>query len=205
MAENSSFRSAFMGFNRDDVISYITELMEKISAAEKEADALREKALDLERDSAGFQERIDALQKERDDLAEDCARLERERDEQTKRSTVLERKCAEFDRLSKSTEVKLGAAMLDAKRFSEMLVQEANDRAGAVYQDAFESLSVSSAEVRGIEKQMKEFSELFEKSMGEARRSIQDLNGRMAAFIEAVKDNGAKFDYRSSFADGEKE
>lgn len=205
MAENSSFRSAFKGFNRDDVIAYISELMERISAGEQEMKALREHTLTLERDCAGFQERYDALRGERDALKEDCARLERERDAQAGRCAALERKCAEFDHLSKATEVKLGAAMLDAKRFSEMLVQEANDRAGAVYQSASEALSVSSAEVREIEKQMKALSELFEKSMGEARRNMRDLTGRMAAFSQEVKDNGAKFEYRSSFSDGETE
>ena len=132
MSENSSFRSAFKGFNREDVISYIAELMERISAAEKNAEAMQGRLEGLESESAGLRDQFEEAVRQRDALAGECARLEKERDEQIKRCAVLERKCAEFDSLSKSTEEKLGAAMLDAKRFSEMLVQEANERAGAV-------------------------------------------------------------------------
>ena len=205
MAENSSFRSAFKGFNRDDVVSYIAGLMEKISAGEQEAEALLEKVAGLEREAAAFREQYSALEEERDALAGKCERLEQERDEQEKRCAALERRCVEFDNLSKSNEVKLGAAMLEAKRFSEMLVREASDRAGSVYQSARESVSASSAEVREIEKQMKDLSDLFEKTMGEVRRSMRDLSGRMTAFCEETKDYGAKFDSRPSFSAGENE
>ena len=104
MAENSSFRSAFKGFNRDDVIAYISELMERISAGEQEMKALREHTLTLERDCAGFQERYDALRGERDALKEDCARLERERDAQAGRCAApdVRRNCRSASGLSSS-------------------------------------------------------------------------------------------------------
>ena len=196
MEENSSFRTAFKGFNRDDVVSYIAGLMEKISAGEQETEALLEKVAGLEREAAAFRDQYSALEEERDALAGKCERLEQERDEQEKRCAALERRCVEFDNLSKSNEEKLGAAMLDAKRFAEMLVREATDRAGSVYRNAYESVTASSAEVRALEMQMKDLSDLFEKTMGEVRRNMRDLSGRMTAFREETKDYGAKFELR---------
>ena len=205
MADSSSFRSAFKGFNREDVISYISELMEKISAGEKTAEELRQKLSEAEYEAAELRGQHEEAVKACEKLEEDVARLERERDEQARRCAALERRCADFDSQSRSSEVKLGAAMMDAKRFSEMLVKEANERVGVLYRDAHEIVTASSAEAGGIERQMKDLAELFDRTMAELRRNMRDLTCRMAAFGEEVKDNGAKFDYRSDFADGDKE
>lgn len=205
MADSSSFRSAFKGFNREDVISYISELMEKISAGEKNAEELRQRLAEAENEADGLRSRYADAVKSAEKLEEDVALLTRERDEQARHCAALERRCAEFDSQSRSSEVKLGAAMMDAKRFSEMLVKEANERVGVLYHDAYEMVTASSAEANEIERQMKDLAELFDRTMAELRRSMRDLTCRMAAFGEEVKDNGAKFDYRSDFADDDSE
>ena len=202
MAENTSFRSAFKGFNREDVVGYIAGLMEKITAAEKDAAALQEQLAEKEAECAALKEERDGLQREKDELTDRCAALEREREEQAQHSEELDRKCREYDKASKDSEVKLGAAMLDAKRFSEMLVQEANDRAGAIYKDALDSVTASSEEAKSVEAQMKALSDLFEKSMGELRRNMRDLIGRMAAFSRSAEENSGKYVYRSEFSEG---
>ena len=201
MAENTSFRSAFKGFNREDVVGYIAGLMEKISAAEKNAEELQSQLNEKETEYAALKEERDGLLREKDELTDRCAALEREREEQAQHSEELDRKCREYDKASKDSEVKLGAAMLEAKRFSEMLVQEANDRANAVYRDAFASVTASADEAKSVETQMKALSEQFEKSMGELRKNMGGLIDRMAEFSKSAEKIGGKFEYRSEFSE----
>ena len=206
MAENVSFRSSFNGFNREEVVRYIAGLMEKIAAGDQKAAELEQQAAQGAEALDGLQKKCDAWESERNELTERCAALENELAAQTEecaarqaRIAELELQLDEYARLSRQNEVKLGEAMLDAKRFSEMLVQEANDRAGEVYRNAYESVSRSADSAREIDARMKELSGAFERTMGELRRDMFQLIDRMAAFTDSAKDNGARFLYRSEF------
>ena len=200
MADNSSFRSAFKGFNREDVVGYIAGLMEKIAAGEKTAAALQEQLEAKETECGALQENLEQMKTNFAALEEKYAALEQEREAQAQHSEELDRKCREYDKQSKANEEKLGAAMLDAKRFSEMLVKEANDRAGEVYQNAFAAVSDSAVSAKEIEAKMKTLSEEFDSAMGDMRRTMRELIGNMSKFKESVQDNGARFVYRSEFS-----
>lgn len=189
MADTTSFRSSINGFNREDVVTYISGMLEKLSAAEKK--------------SADF----DALTQERDALSQELADLKEKYDalEQSYRaleesSEALSVKCASYEKTLKNNESKLGAAMMEAKRFSEMLVKEANDRAGEVYREAYDSVSESAASAKEIDAKMRELSGEFDRTMGELRRSMKKVIGSMRTFTDNAKENGAKFLYQSEFS-----
>ena len=200
MTENVSFRSAFNGFNREDVVGYIAGLMEKIKAGEAEAQELKNKAGEQEHAVAEWQMKYETLEAEKQRQADLLAALEEKCASQKSRIEALEEQLGESDRRSRNNEVKLGAAMLDAKRFSEMLVQEANDRAGNVYRIAGESVTESTARAKEIKDQMKALSEEFERTMGSLRKNMNELIDGMDDFNEEIKDNGAKFLYQSEFS-----
>ena len=200
MTENVSFRSAFNGFNREDVVGYIASLMKKVKAAEKEAQEAKKQAQERESAMSDLQRQCGVLEEEKQMESDRRAELEKECASQKSRIDALERQLGESDRLSRSNEVKLGAAMLDAKRFSEMLVQEANDRAGNVYRIAGESVTESAARAREIKEQMKALTEEFERTMGSLRKNMNELIDGMDDFNEEIKDNGAKFLYQSDFS-----
>ena len=223
MAETTSFRSAINGFNREDVVKYISTMLEKLSAAEKENEELQAA---LEEKTAGYealmQERVD-LSKELSDLKERHEAVEQSFNERyealeqsyNERYDALEQsfkelqesketlsvKCAGYEKTLKNNESKIGAAMLEAKRFSEMLVKEANDRAGNVYREAYDSVAVSSATAKEIDAKMKELSVEFDRTMGDLRRNMKKLIGSMRTFSDNAKDNGAKFLYQSEFSE----
>lgn len=201
MADTTSFRSSFNGFNREDVVSYISGLMERLRTAEK-TNAELQTALEEEagnRDDL-MQERI-FLTQDIAELKEKNAALEQSEAELTEQCAALERRCEELEKAFKINENKLGAAMLEAKRFSEMLVKEANDRAGEVYHDAYESVCLSTINAKMIEVKMKELSTDFEQTMGDMRNNMKKLIGSMKTFTDNAKDNGAKFLYQSDFSE----
>lgn len=200
MTDNVSFRSAFNGFNREDVVGYIAGLMEKIKTYEIQALELKKRADDLEEEAALRQQTCEALEEEKQREADLRAALEEKCASQKERIEALEKQVGESERLSRRNEVRLGAAMLDAKRFSEMLVQEANDRAGNVYRIAGESVTESAARAREIKEQMKALTEEFERTMGSLRKNMNELIDGMDDFNEEIKDNGAKFLYQSDFS-----
>ena len=53
-----------------------------------------------------------------------------------------------------------------------------------------------------IKEQMKILSDEFDRNMGAMRKNMSELIDRMTGFNEEIKDNGAKFLYRSEFTDG---
>lgn len=231
MKDNFSFRSSFNGFNREDVVSYISGLMERISDGERETEQLAQKAAELEKALEEMQNNSDAWEQEREkwhtrciSLEKDCdtwkercealegqrvgleqersdahSDWEQERVEMRARIESLERQLNECDRHTKNNEVKLGAAMLEAKRFSEMLVKEANDRAGAVYQNASICVTDSTSNAEKLRDQMKALSFEFTKTMGSVMSDMNGLIEAMSSFNNDLRDNGAKFLYESEF------
>ncbi len=224
MKENASFRSSFNGFNREDVVSYISGLMEKIAEGEQETEKLEQRLADSEEALESLRGDSDAWERERADWTARCGSLEEERDvlkkrceelaetgaaaelaleEKTARIAELERQLSECDKLSKNNEVKLGAAMMEAKRFSEMLVKEANDRAGAVYHNASVCVSGSTADAEQLREKMKALGNEFNRTMNTVMGDMNGLIDAMTAFNGDIRDNGAKFLYRSEFTGDE--
>ena len=200
MTDTSSFRSAFNGFNREDVVSYISGILEKLTASDK---ANAELQAVLEQKTGEY----DSLYNERNALAQELsvlkaqyASLEQACKTLLDKNEELNDRCAEYAKTAYANELKLGAAMLDAKRFSEMLVKEANDRAGDVYQNAYDSVSRSTESAREIDEKMQALTVDFEQSMGELRRNMGKLIGSMTSFSDSAKDKGAKFLYDSGFS-----
>ena len=200
MTDNVSFRSSFNGFNREDVVGYIAGLMEKIKDAETKAEERGRQAEEKTRDAQALRQQIEELEKKNRQLSDRCAEVEERSAELSERIGIMERRLSESDKASKNNEEQLGAAMLDAKRFSEMLVKEANDRAGEVYHRAELAVTASASEAGRITEQMRHLSAEFEKNMGDMQEHMADLLEIMAAFKASARDNGAEFLYQTEFS-----
>ena len=146
MASEKIFRSAvFGGFNRSDVISYIEDLRNEIS--------------DLQRKYADKETKINELEDKVGDLTEKCASLNDLQEkynvqcdtvEALKNENVeLNNKVSELQSISdkydesvsefelkeqkiKTAEAQLGAAFLDARKYSDEIVSAANVKASDI-------------------------------------------------------------------------
>lgn len=108
-------------------------------------------------------------------------------------------KCTECD-IAKVYEARLGAAMLDAKRFSEILVKEANDKASDLFADAFSSAHATSVKAGAIAESITDISNQFNVSFKVLLDNMKALGSTLDSFKNDVKITGEKFDFTTDFA-----
>lgn len=174
MAENYYFRSAINGFNRNDVIAYIdTILQEKNSASSI--------AVELESKLKSAEAKIDELTR---------ALKQSE--------TIKNDKCPDC-KIQKVYEARLGAAMLDAKRFSEILVKEANDKASALFSDAFSCADQTSKTAGRIAQEIKAIKEKLNASLDGLVSDMLSLSSSLDSFKDNVEAIGGMFDFTTDF------
>lgn len=163
MSENITFRSALSGFNRTDVMEYIKKIMDE--SEEKSA-----KIRTLEQQLA-----------DKDSVIEDLT-------EKAKNANA----CENCD-LAKQNEVKIGAAMLDARRFSDLIVCEASDRAENMYSmacaDAVQSSNQALELAEKINEDAKSYAVVFEELAGR----MTELSDRLSGFGAGVEENKKHF------------
>ncbi len=209
MSENISFRSSLNGFNRNDVIDFIDRILKEKSELEVLM-AVKEKQLSdneecvnqLKKENAEymlrkaeFEEKLNALSAENEDLRKQLDELNAENDENDK--------CDECD-ISKVYEARLGAAMLDAKRFSEILVKEANDKSSELFSNAYAMASDTREKAAQISKSIADINNQFNMSFKVLLDNMSSLGKNLDAFTKGVKLNENSFDFSTHFAKVEK-
>ena len=157
MSTPQNFRSAFNGFNREDVVHYLeyinTKHNNQISQLSAENQELRT-ALE-QRPEEDHTELVESLQNQCADLTE---QLEAEKNRCTELSARLEALQAQYDALSQQTPPAepaeamsaLATEELEAYRRAERIEREARERAELVYFQANSVLKEASAKVDGI-------------------------------------------------------
>lgn len=145
MSDGITFRSSVNGFNRNEVIKYIESLLK-----EKEELSSEIKTLEAQKKAA------------ESELATALEILEQEK-----------QKCSRCD-VAQKAEAKLGAAMLDAKRFSETLVRDAEARTSEVFSDASEKAGAAVSSAGRISEMLSAF---LDKCSGEVSAVLETVNG----------------------------
>ena len=168
MSENYSFRSQMNGFHRGDVIAFLQKLM-------GENAALREKAEKLEQTAASQQARIAALE-------EALAAAEKKQKENADRVDTA----------------KLGAAMYDARRFSDLLIGEATDQSGEMFDHAAASAQESGEQVRGLAAHVSALTDRLLETLNAVENDLAGLGTDLQGFHDTVTGNKAQFMQRFS-------
>ncbi|MEF2838870.1 MAG: hypothetical protein U0N82_14260 [Oscillospiraceae bacterium] len=157
MSTPQNFRSAFNGFNREDVVHYLeyinTKHNNQISQLSAENQELRT-ALE-QRPEEDHTELVESLQNQCTDLTE---QLEAEKNRCAELTARLEALQAQYDALSQQTPPAepaeamsaLATEELEAYRRAERIEREARERAELVYFQANGVLKEASAKVDGI-------------------------------------------------------
>lgn len=151
MAAQQNFRSAFNGFNREDVVHYLEYINAKhssqVNQLTAEAEELRERlAQQPDEDQAAL---LESLQSE-------CTSLNALLEEALEEKARLEERCAELQRQldarpqTEAVPVPDASAELEAYRRAERAEREARERAELVYYQANGVLTEATAKVDGI-------------------------------------------------------
>ncbi len=164
MSDKIKFRSSVNGFNRSEVISYI----EGILREKEELSAAKER-----------------LSEENSRLKAECDAKSGEAENAKKELEYEKRKCGGCS-ISRKAEEKLGAAMFEAKRFSDTLINDAKKRSALM----LESASVKAADAVKTAEQLS----VSVAACGEAVANI-------AAAVDGIKEKLSSFD--SLLSDGE--
>jgi TolA-binding protein len=172
MAEVHNFRSAFHGFNREDVVRYITYINNKHN----------DQVNQLNSEKRALAEELAALRAQEpvEDLSEVVAQLETERDELRDRCAQLE---AQLAAASAAKEAVVNEAELEAYRRAERMERAAKERAEQIYQQAVAALADATTQVDGAAIQFQQLSERINSQMAELQAAVE---GSKAALVGAT-------------------
>ncbi len=225
MSENFSFRSSLNGFNRSDVMACIEKILseksavdEKVSVLEANISSLEEKCTLIEKENESIKnENLEKLASYDRQLKEMRAvelkslSLEKELEnalaeienlrfllQKTDGKSVEKDKCSECE-LARIYEARLGAAMLDAKRFSEILVKEANDKASGLFASAFSAADATSLKAKEIAAEISSINEQFNSAFRHLLDNMHHLDSSLESFKSDVNTTGTTFDFSTEF------
>ena len=196
MAAAQNFRSAFNGFNREDVVHYLEYLNAKHSSQLNQLTAENE----------ALRKQVDALPELESQqllvssLEEKCAELTRQLEETQSRCTGLEQQleaaqaqCAELQQAqpAEAPEPVLSPSAsdeLEAYRRAERIEREARERAELVYFQATSVLTEASAKVDGISADITEMADKvmtqltqLQVAVSSSKQALQDASSIMGA------------------------
>lgn len=184
----------------------VAKLEEELSELKKDNESLRavvsqanEKELLKNSEIAAEKELLGARENQyKAEIEELKAKISELENEKTEADNHTD-KCADCD-IAKVYEARLGAAMLDAKRFSEILVKEANDKASDLFADAFSSAHATSVKAGAIAQSITDISNQFNVSFKVLLDNMKALGSTLDSFKNDVKLTGEKFDFTTDFA-----
>ena len=172
MAAPQSFRSAFNGFNREDVVHYIEYINSRhnteVNQLRSDLDALQTK-LDAVTEAPDLTEELDTLRQERDALLEKVAQLEEQITAPSEKEQQLQERIAALEaELQEAKAVKAQAAAspqcqityeLETYRRAERTERVARERAEQVYHMTNSALAEATAKVDAAANQISQMTD----------------------------------------------
>lgn len=201
MAGKQNFRSAFNGFNREDVVQYIEYLNAKYNntvnqlksenqSLQTEVDELRARPVrdpELEERYAALQAEFAALQEKNAELQEQlCA----------KQDEVAQMKQSVADAEQKAAN-RIAAEELEAYRRAERVERAAQERTQQIYRQVTGALAETAAQVDEAADQFKRISQAFSGHMAE----MQDMVDRSRNALMSA--SATMYSIRPTEAEGE--
>ncbi len=179
MAGNQNFRSAFNGFNREDVVHYIEYLNTKhtntVNQLKSENRTLTEEL-----------EQLRATPARDPELEERCAALEEENGVLTEKAASMEAEIARLQAALSEAEEKassrVAAEELEAYRRAERVERAAQERTQQIYRQVMGTLAETATQVDDAADQFKRLSQEFSAHMTEMQDMIdRSRNALMGA------------------------
>ncbi len=194
MAVPQNFRSAFNGFNREDVVNYISyvttkhetevnELRSEIDTLTKDLDAVHSESdsrEDLEQENAEQKAQIEALQQENDAQKELIAELQEQLEAQ--KQQLAEKQTGETRAAEKKPEHSPSwNEELNAYRRAESTERRARERVGRMYDrangvlaDASAKLGTSAGDLGTLAEEVQKNLDIFRQALDESCQVMAD-------------------------------
>ena len=177
--------SLFGGFKKSDVLNLIEQLQAETSDVKESLDIKREEVLELKNKISTLEEKLDELSSLSDTLQEkenEIASLNEKLEAALLENKQLSERNAEFDEKSEKlrrAEKQIGAAYIDARRYSDDLVENAKSKAKDIGAFASQDIKREAAEIESLLKDVDVISRKFNSSIEQLHKDVYALSSKL--------------------------
>ncbi len=175
----------FGGFKKSDVLSFIEQLQAETTDAKELLDAKREEARDLRAKISELEEKLDELSVVNDKITEmenEVSLLNKKLEEALLENKKLSEKSVEYDEKSEKlrrAEKQIGAAYIDARRYSDDLVENAKSKAKDIGAFASQDIKREANEIEALLKDVDLISKKFNTSIEQLHKDVYALSTKL--------------------------
>lgn len=177
--------SLFGGFKKSDVLNLIEQLQTETADVKESLDIKREEVLELKSKINELQDKLDELSGLGDKLAEKEKQVE-ELNEKLEAALLenkqLCEKSVEYDEKSerlRRAEKQIGAAYIDARRYSDDLVENAKSKAKDIGAFASQDIKREASEIESLLKDVDAISRKFNSSIEQLHKDVYALSSKL--------------------------
>ena len=177
--------SLFGGFKKSDVLNLIEQLQTECADVKESLDIKREEVLDLKNKINELQDKLDKLSGLGDKLAEkekEVEELTEKLDAAILENNQLNKKSVEYDEKSEKlrrAEKQIGAAYIDARRYSDDLVENAKSKAKDIGAFASQDIKREATEIESLLKDVDAISRKFNSSIEQLHKDVYALSSKL--------------------------
>lgn len=175
----------FGGFKKSDVLEFIEKLQEETEDVKKNLDLKRAEAIELKNKIDDLEEKIEELSKVHDKITEKDAEikeLSEKLDNALNENKQLSEKSFEFNEKSEKlrrAEKQIGAAYIDARRYSDDLVEGAKAKAKDIGAIASQDIKREANEIETLLKDVDLISKKFNSSIEQLHKDVYALSSKL--------------------------
>ena len=177
--------SLFGGFKKSDVLNLIEQLQTETSDVKESLDIKREEVLELKKkinvleqkldDLSGLNSKLAEKEKEVEELTEKIESLTLENKQLSERSVEFDEKSEKLRRAEKQ----IGAAYIDARRYSDDLVENAKSKAKDIGAFASQDIKREATEIEALLKDVDAISKKFNSSIEQLHKDVYALSSKL--------------------------
>ena len=177
--------SLFGGFKKSDVLNVIEQLQTETADVKESLDVKREEVLELKNKINELQDKLDELTNLGDRLAEkekEVDELKGKLEAALLENKQLSEKSVEYDEKSEKlrrAEKQIGAAYIDARRYSDDLVENAKSKAKDIGTFASQDIKREATEIESLLKDVDAISKKFNSSIEQLHKDVYALSSKL--------------------------
>ncbi len=186
MASEYVFRkAAFGGFNREDVVAYISQLMNEaannktaLENAEKTNEELRAKLIEADEKLQNAQQEYEKqLKIVSDSHKQELDNIKNEYEEKLQNSILADR----------SAEERVGTAMIDVRRYADLLIHETCEKIEKMSDDADQATAKTLSRVLDISSGIQAFSDKLNSILSDILMENEEMCKELTGFKGSLK------------------
>lgn len=183
--KNAMKTSIFGGFRKSDVIAYIEELQNNSAEISAQLDEKKKEALNLRKSIEDLEDKVDELSKissQIDEKDKIIADLQAKLDASSKESTQYRQRLFEYQDKSEKlarAEKQIGAAYIDARRYSDEIIDNAKAKAKDVGALASQDVKHQANEIEQLLRDVDAVSKKFNSSLEQLHKDVYALSTKL--------------------------